>query len=48
MAGVCARLGSARAKLNELALRTPNEVFMLDLYEDKVIERKNVPGRLNS
>jgi hypothetical protein len=40
-------LGSARAKLYELALRTANEVFMIDLYEDKVIERKNVlgPGR---
>jgi hypothetical protein len=42
---VCAfGLESARAKLN-LALRTPNEVFMIELYEDKVIERQNVPGR---
>jgi hypothetical protein len=41
-------LNSARAKLDELALRTSNEVFMIDLYEDKVIERKNVSERLKS
>jgi hypothetical protein len=37
-------LDSARAKLSELALRTSNEVFIVDLYEDKVIDRKNVAG----
>ena len=38
-------LENARAKLDELALRTSNEVLMIDLYEDKVIDRKNVKAR---
>lgn len=39
-------LENARAKLSELALRTSNEVFMIDLYEDKVIDRRNVGSAL--
>jgi hypothetical protein len=36
-------LEHAKAQLSVLARHIENEIFIMDMYEDKIVARKNVP-----
>jgi hypothetical protein len=38
-------LEQAKAQLSVLARQIESEVFIMDMYEDKIVARKNVPRR---